>query len=61
VTGGPCTGPTGGVNSSTVPTLNYVISLAHADHTLQVEVALGGQVHLCDPSQTLSSTNPYGC
>jgi len=32
-----------------------------ADHPLNVEVALGGQIHLCDPSQTLSATNPYGC
>jgi type IV fimbrial biogenesis protein FimT len=61
VGGGTCTVPTAGVNSRTVPTLNYVITLTHADHPLQVEVALGGQVHLCDPSQTLSSTNPYGC
>jgi type IV fimbrial biogenesis protein FimT len=67
VSGGTCTVPTAGVNSSTVPTLNYVINLtkangtALADHPLQVEVALGGQVHLCDPTTTLSNSNPYGC
>jgi len=65
--GAACTVPTAGVNSSTVPTLNYVINLTKAggaplaDHPLQVEVALGGQVHLCDPTTTLSNTNPYGC
>lgn len=64
VTGGVCTVPTGG---GTVPTLNYTITATNGsgvqlgDHPLRVEVALGGQVHLCDPSQTLSSTNPYGC
>jgi type IV fimbrial biogenesis protein FimT len=65
--GAACTVPTAGVNSSTVPTLNYVINLTKtdgtqlADHKLQVEVALGGQVHLCDPTTTLSNSNPYGC
>jgi type IV fimbrial biogenesis protein FimT len=57
VAGGSCTAPAVGVP----PQLAYVITVAGADHPLQVEVALGGQVHLCDPSQTLSSTNPYGC
>jgi type IV fimbrial biogenesis protein FimT len=67
VVGGTCTVPTAGVNSSTVPTLNYIINLNTAggaklaDHPLQVEVALGGQVHLCDPTTTLSNSNPYGC
>jgi type IV fimbrial biogenesis protein FimT len=65
--GAACTVPTTAVNSSTAPTLNYVINLTRAngtllaDHPLQVEVALGGQVHLCDPTTTLSDTNPYGC
>jgi type IV fimbrial biogenesis protein FimT len=57
VAGGSCSAPTVG----TPPRLTYVITLAGADHSLQVEVAQGGQVHLCDPLQTLSSTNPYGC
>jgi type IV fimbrial biogenesis protein FimT len=64
--GAACNVPTTSVNS-TVPNLNYVINLtksdgtALADHKLQVEVALGGQVHLCDPTTTLSNSNPYGC
>jgi type IV fimbrial biogenesis protein FimT len=57
VAGGTCTAPAGG----TPPTWNYDITLAGADHPLRVQVGLGGQVHLCDPHQTLSSTNPYGC
>lgn len=61
VAGGTCTVPTAGINSSAQPMLAYVVSMTGADHPLQVEVGLGGQVHLCDPSQTLSSTNPYGC
>jgi len=52
VSGGSCTTP---ANTS------YTISVTGADHPLQVEVALGGQLHLCDPSQTLSASNPYGC
>jgi type IV fimbrial biogenesis protein FimT len=58
ITGGvACSLPTG-----TPPRFTYNIQLTgQADHPLQVQVALGGQVHLCDPSQTLSSTNTYGC
>ena len=52
VSGGSCTTP---ANTS------YTISATGADHPLRVQVALGGQVHLCDPSQTLSASNPYGC
>jgi type IV fimbrial biogenesis protein FimT len=58
ITGGiACSIPTTG----TPPRFTYVIANTGADHPLWVEVALGGQVHLCDPSQTLSSTNTYGC
>jgi hypothetical protein len=32
-----------------------------ADRPLDVEVGLGGQMHLCDPTQQLSSSNSYGC
>jgi type IV fimbrial biogenesis protein FimT len=58
ITGGTtgCTMPSG-----TPPSFTYQIQLTGADHPLNVQVALGGQVHLCDPSQTLSGTNTYGC
>ena len=39
----------------------FVVSQPLADHPITVEVARGGQIHLCDPTQTLSPTNPYGC
>lgn len=57
VPGGSCATPANG----SLPTVNYDITLASADHSLRVQVALGGQTHLCDPLQTLSPTNPYGC
>jgi type IV fimbrial biogenesis protein FimT len=67
VNGAVCTVPTAGVGSAAVPTLNYVVSLTRAngaplaDHSLEVEVALGGRIHLCNATQTGSASNPYGC
>ena len=57
VAGGTCSAPSTG----SPPMSTYVITLVGAAHPLQVGVALGGQVHMCDPSQTLSAANPYGC
>ncbi len=54
--GSACTLP---VNSP--PMWNYNVSVTGADHPLRVQVTLGGKVRLCDPSQTLSTTNTYGC
>jgi type IV fimbrial biogenesis protein FimT len=59
VAGGNCSAPVGA--AGVPPTWSYDIKLSTADHPLRVQVGLGGQVHLCDPSQTLSPTNPYGC
>lgn len=57
-----CLSPIVGMGSGTILGWTYVVSQAPlADHMMTVEVALGGQIHLCDPSQTLSATNPYGC
>lgn len=56
VGGGTCTLPT-----NSPPVFTYLVSLAGADHSMQVELTLGGQTHMCDPTQTLSATNPYGC
>jgi len=56
VAGANCTLP-----ANTPPVWIYRVSLPGADHPLQVQVSLGGRVHLCDPSQTLSSTDSYGC
>jgi type IV fimbrial biogenesis protein FimT len=57
VSGVTCSAPTVGTPPKTI----YQLTLTGADHPLEIEVALGGQVHMCDPHQTLSSTNPYGC
>jgi len=56
VTGATCSLPT-----TTPPTQQYDITLTGADRPLRVLVALGGQVRMCDPAKTLSSTNPDGC
>lgn len=61
VSGATCQPPTTAFNGVTM--FRYQITLSPlADHPLTVEVSLGGQLHLCDPSQSnLSATNPYGC
>jgi len=51
----------GGTAINTQPMFTYNVSMTGADHSLQVQVAMGGQLHLCDLSQTLSQSNPYGC
>ncbi len=51
--GSVCTAPT------TLAT--YDVSATGSNRPLRVQVSLGGQVRLCDPSKTLSSTNPDGC
>ena len=59
-----CTTPSAGVNANTQPGFTYIVSAVGADRTLQVEVAMGGQLHLCDASagqSSLASGNPYGC
>jgi len=56
VAGGTCTLP-----NTTPPVWTYTVTAPNADHPLAVEVALGGQIHLCDTHQTLSSSNTYGC
>lgn len=58
VPGGICSAPVVGVNNA--PTFAYDITLLGGT-PLRVQVGLGGQLHLCDPSKALTSTNPYGC
>ena len=56
VPGATCSLPT------TTPSVQqYDITLTGADRPLRVLVALGGQVHMCDPAKTLSNANPDGC
>jgi type IV fimbrial biogenesis protein FimT len=58
VTGGvSCTLPTG-----TPPVLwAYNVTVTGRDRPLRVQLSLGGQVHMCDPAKTFSSSNPDGC
>jgi type IV fimbrial biogenesis protein FimT len=60
-TGVVCPAPTDGT------TIDYEISRAEgqlrrgSDRPLQISVAVGGQVRMCDPAKALSATNPDGC
>lgn len=51
-----CSAPT----SATAPT-TYDLTSNAASRPLRVQVFLGGQVRLCDPSRSLSSSAPDGC
>ena len=41
--------------------LQFNISHPQADRPLRVVLKVGGQIRLCDPAKTLSTTNPDGC
>jgi type IV fimbrial biogenesis protein FimT len=57
ITGGDlCVQPTGAP-----PVLKFNIALAGADRPLQVNLGLGGQVHMCDPNVAISDAHPEGC
>jgi type IV fimbrial biogenesis protein FimT len=43
------------------PVQVFTISTPGADRTLQVNLGLGGQVHMCEPTVALSVTHPEGC
>ena len=58
VTNASCTAPTTLVNG--VPMFVYNLA-GGGGAQMNVQLGLGGHLHLCDPTQTLSSTNPYGC
>jgi type IV fimbrial biogenesis protein FimT len=58
ITGGDaCVQPTAGAP----PVLTFNIALAGADRPLQVNLGLGGQVHMCDPNVPISDAHPEGC
>jgi type IV fimbrial biogenesis protein FimT len=59
---------TGGANSCVQPTAPptppvqiFNISTPGSDRPLQVNLGLGGQVHLCVPNVTISDAHPEGC
>jgi type IV fimbrial biogenesis protein FimT len=58
VTGGAnCVQPTVGAP----PVQQFNITTPGADRPLQVNLGLGGQIHMCDPNVALSAANPEGC
>jgi type IV fimbrial biogenesis protein FimT len=58
ITGGDlCVQP----NVGTPPVLQFKIALVGADRPLQVNLGLGGQVHMCDPAVAISDAHPEGC
>ena len=57
ITGGDtCLQPTG-----TPPVQRFNITMTGANRPLQVYLALGGQVHMCDPGVPISDAHPEGC
>jgi type IV fimbrial biogenesis protein FimT len=60
------TAVTGGANCiqpsvGAPPVQIFNISTAGADRPLQVNLGLGGQVHMCDPNVPISDAHPEGC
>lgn len=51
-----CSAPT----NATTPT-TYDLTVGGTTRALRVQVFLGGQIRLCDPAKTLSSSVPDGC
>jgi type IV fimbrial biogenesis protein FimT len=40
---------------------SFTVTMPGADRSMQVNVAIGGQVRMCDPHKTLSASTPDGC
>ncbi len=58
ITGGDvCVQP----NAGAPPVLQFNIALVGADRPLQVNLGLGGQVHMCVPNVAISDAHPEGC
>jgi len=58
ITGGAiCSQPTVGAP----PVQQFNISIPGGDRPLQVNLGLGGQVHMCDPGVPISDAHPEGC
>lgn len=57
ITGGDaCVQPTG-----TPPVQKFTITTPGSDRPMQVNLSLGGQVHMCDPGVVLTDAHPEGC
>ena len=51
----------GTVNTSPVPLLKVKSTIAVTDRELWITIRVGGNIRMCDPSPTLSSTDPRKC
>lgn len=40
---------------------SFTVTMPGADRSMQVNVAIGGQVRMCDPHKTVSASTPDGC
>jgi type IV fimbrial biogenesis protein FimT len=49
------------VQPTAPPVQKFNITTLGADRPLQVNLGLGGQVHMCDPNVAISATHPEGC
>jgi type IV fimbrial biogenesis protein FimT len=56
-----CVQPTVPVAAGLPPAHVFGISIPGSDRPLQVNLGLGGQVHMCDPAVTISDSHPEGC
>ncbi len=54
-------GATCSVDADPTKAVTYDIASPNADRPLKVVVTVGGQVRMCDPKKTFSSTYPDGC
>lgn len=50
-----------GAKCSIEQLVEYTLTAQGADRALSVQVTLGGQVRMCEPTKTLSSDTPQGC
>ncbi|MDP8986165.1 MAG: prepilin-type N-terminal cleavage/methylation domain-containing protein [Pseudomonadota bacterium] len=56
--------PGGGAGCQLSASITYTYRITNGAATVpeyDVKLSLGGQMRLCDPNQTLSGSNPYGC
>jgi type IV fimbrial biogenesis protein FimT len=56
-----CTQPSTVLTPGAAPLQVFSISIPGGDRPLQVNLGLGGQVHMCDPGVTISDSHPEGC
>jgi type IV fimbrial biogenesis protein FimT len=62
ITGGDiCQQPPPPATAGAPSVLQFNVNVLGADRPLQVNLGLGGQVHMCDPGVAISDAHPEGC